>query len=570
MKRDLLIALLLSLLVVTVFWGVWRYPFIGIDDDLYVARNPHVQRMGAGSIRELLFGLSSGHWHPLTWLWQRLGHSVYGSDAGGYHASNLQLHLLNTLLLYCLLRRITRRFWTSALIAALFGIHPLHVEPVVWISSLKDMLSTLFLLLTLVAYSSYAAKGGAWRLAWVTTLFGVGLMAKSMLVTLPFLMVLVDFWPLERLQAAPTRQRFLPLWRALREKAPLFLLSGLAIVMAVLALRAIGLASSLDKLPWMTRLSYVPINYAVYLAQTFWPTGLMPLYRHPWSAPAASDVVVSLAVLLVISAWTWRLRKTLPALLMCWLWFLIALLPVVGFLQFGAHIRADRYTYVPHIGLFTAIATGLAYVADRWRRTRVLLIAVALLAVVALSITTRAQVRHWTNNLTLGQHMLDVDPKHEGAEILLGLGLAAEGRHEQALAHYERAARLRPTLLIPDVNRGASLLALGRYNEAIEVYSRVIRLEPECVQAEIGLANALALTGQLDKALSHYLRAIEINPNQSLTHYNIGVFYERLGQPEQALAYYANSIDLAPSWAPPRDAAKRLLARRSAGAPARR
>jgi tetratricopeptide (TPR) repeat protein len=558
MKRDLSIVLLLMAGVLAVFWGVWHFPFIGIDDDLYVERNPQVQRADNQLVGELLSGIESGHWHPLTWFWHRWDYRLYGLDAGGHHTSSLQFHLLNTLLLYYLLRKTTRRVWASAGAAALFAVHPMHVEPVVWISSHKDVLSTFFLLLMLVAYSAYVKKGSYWRLSLTALLLALGIMAKSLLLVAPALLLLFDLWPLDRLREGPINRRYADLGKILLEKLPFLALSLAAIGMAVLALRAAGLVTSLDRLPVAARLSYVAINYAAYLTQTFWPAKLIPLYRHPWTTPAASRVALAVVLLVAISIGAWRQRRSQPYLLVGWLWYLVTLVPVIGFLHFGHHIRADRYTYVPLIGIFIALAFSLEAAFVRWPRIRYLVFAMAVSCLCALGITARAQVLHWSSNLALGRHMVAVDPNNAGGEILIGLGLAAQNHNEEALAHYDRAFLLSSGNHVALLNRGVASATLGRFEEAITAYKEVVRRKPDCYVAEVNWANTLARLGRNEEALTHFKRALAIDPGQPRTHYNLGVFWERQGFLARAASQYRAAIELAPAWLPPRQAMARL------------
>ena len=520
---------LLALATAIAFLGVLRADFILLDDPVYVVHNEHV-RAGL-TLEGILWAFRTGeggNWHPLTWISHMLDVQLFGLRAAGHHASSLALHVASSLLLLAALDRLTRRFWPSALVAALFALHPLHVESVAWISERKDVLSTFFAMLVLLAYARYAEQPGRARLAAVAVLLALGLMSKPMLVTLPFALLLVDVWPLRRTE----RESFPSL---VREKIPLFLLVAAASLTAYLAQATSGAVAPGDALPLAVRASNALVSYGRYLAKTFWPVGLAAYYPHP----KAVQLGLALASGAVLAAVTWvavRERRRRPHLLVGWLWFLGTLVPVIGIVQVGAQAMADRYTYVPLIGVFLALAWSAPRPA-RW-------IAVPVLA--SLAVLTHRQVARWKDTRTLFEHTLAVTGDNAIAEKCLGDACVADGDLDAAIVHLSRAVEIAPMLGDARNNLGAALGAKGRFEEAIVQYRAELAARPRAAATYYNLGTALVSLGRVDEGIAAYEEALRIDPAMSDADAQLGVALGTQGRFVEAERHFRAELGRAP------------------------
>jgi tetratricopeptide (TPR) repeat protein len=552
--------------------------FADLDDPRYVTKNAQVL---AGITRQsVAWAFTSTHyqWHPVTWLSHMLDIELYGLAPRGHHLTNLVLHIANVLLLFGLLTRVTGALWRSAVVAALFGLHPLHVEAVAWISERKEVLSTLFGLLALWAYVAYARRGGVGRYLLTAALLAVGLMAKPMLVTLPFVFLLLDYWPLDRLR----RGRGSRVWL---EKLPFFALSAVSSVMTLIAQRSSIWPT--DTMPLSLRAANALMSYLRYAAKMFWPADLSVLYMHPnlpggtpW---AAWQVAGAGLTLLLISLLVTRRRYAVTG----WLWYLGTLVPVIGLVRVGWQAMADRYTYVPLIGLFVILAWGGAELFEkipsrrRWARRAAGACTVALLLVCFG--WTRVQALVWRNPLTLYARALAVEPGNPVIHYNLALTLGGGGRFDDALSHYRRALEIDPgygdaqyglatTLaergevdasideyrrylqIRPEdpgahSNLGVMLEARGDRREAIAHYRRAVEIQPDYAEAHFNLGNALRMLGKADSAVERYRRALEIRPDYLQAHFNLGEALLELGESDEAIDHYRASLRLKPDFA---------------------
>ncbi len=453
MARSRTICLLLALMTVLAYSPVRQAALVVFDDPVYV-QNPQVKAgLTWAGVQWAFTTWYGSNWHPLTWLSHMLDASLFGVDAGAQHFVNVLIHAANALLLFLLLSRMTKKMWPSAFVAALFAWHPLHVESVAWISERKDVLSTFFGFLSLLAYSKYVekfqvpkSKFRVWY-AWSLGLFALSLMAKPMLVTLPFVMLLLDVWPLGRIQllgmgrsASPNTQHATRNTQILLEKLPFLALTIASSVVTFLAQRGEAVVS-LEQHPLGLRLANALVSYVNYLGKTFWPAKLAIIYPLPNQIPDW-QIAGAAVVLAVISFLVWRARKTSPCLLIGWLWFLGALVPVIGIVQVGGQALADRYTYVPFIGLFIALAYGAADAAARFRISDVVVsIAVALVLIASLCVT-EYQLRFWQNSQTLFAHAIEVTKDNAIAHINLGVALEQEKHPAEALAEYRKSIEI--------------------------------------------------------------------------------------------------------------------------------
>lgn len=569
-------------LTVAVYYGVWHFDFVSWDDPFYVVYNPRV--MSGLTAPGVAWAFTTGYafyWQPLTWLSHMADVQFFGPGASGPHAVNLVLHVLNTLLVFATIRRLTGAVGKSAFVAALFAIHPMHVESVAWIAERKDVLSTLFALLALYLYAGYASKPSIGRYTGVLAVFGLGLMAKPMVVTLPCLLLLVDAWPLRRANdapvAAPARRPGLSWVSLVAEKLPFLGLGGIVAVVTWFTQGDAGALATV--LSWKTRLGHAFVSYAVYLAKFFWPVGLAAFYPYP-ASESAWTIAAAVLLFVVLSWGAWSVRRQLPAVTMGWTWFALSLVPVVGFVQAGDQAMADRFTYVAYIGLAIAMAWSTDALVAAMPSARSVRRVAATIALVALAVTARAQLAHWRNSGALWQHALDVTSDNFRAELGLGeglrredvdaalphllaavrlapgcadchneLGLAftAKGRVGDAAAEYARAIQLDPAHAEARNNYGAMLARQGRTAEAIVEYTESLALEPDNAQAHQNMGIALATQGKVDAAIHECRTALTIDPRQATWHDQLAVLLDAKGEDRAALNEFRAALTVDPA-----------------------
>jgi tetratricopeptide (TPR) repeat protein len=528
--RRLAVAAALAALVLVVFWPTLANDFVNYDDDRYVTDNPNVQQgFGAASLR---WAWTTGHfyWHPLTSMSHILDWRLYGDDAAGHHATSVCLHAANTALVFLLLAAMTGAEWRSALVAALFGLHPLRVESVAWVAERKDVLSAFFWLLTTLAYAWYARAPSRRRMALVALGLALGLMAKPMLVTLPFTLLLLDYWPLGRWR---TRD---DLWPLVREKLVLLPIVAASVVVTF-ALVDTGVMT-LEEIPLAVRLQNALVSYVAYLGKTLWPVGLYVPYLHPRGGLPVPSVVAAAALLGAVTAVAWRQRAMRPYLLVGWLWYLGTLVPVIGLTQAGEQAMADRFTYVPLLGVVTAIV-WLLPARPPW--------AVAAGAVLVLALLvhrTRAQIAVWRDSVTLFSHALAVDERNPVAHLNLGYALGERGDLDAARRHLERALELRPHSPRAHVGLGNVLVSSGRTDAAVAHYREALAMDPDAKHALANLGLALANLGRPDEAIPLYRRALALDPSFAIAHRYLGVALANRGQTAEALAEFEQAVRL--------------------------
>lgn len=543
-RRDLLLGVLLSLAVLTVYWQVTEHDFVNYDDDLYVTENYIVQQgVTRGSIAWSMTAVVSSNWHPVT-LWSHmLDCQLFGLDPGRHHLTSLIIHVLNSLLLFHVLRRMTGAWWACWYVAALFALHPLHVESVAWISERKDVLSTSFWLATMWCYIRYVERPCAGRYLPVPVFFALGLMSKPMLVTLPFVLLLLDYWPLKRVGPGPTGWK-----RPVLEKLPLFAITAASCIVTYLVQQGSGAVYSTHTFPITGRFANAAVSYVAYLVQTIWPSGMALPYPQAESLPAW-QVVGACLLLAGISAAAVIFRKQKPYLAVGWFWYLGTLVPVIGVVQVGIQARADRYTYIPLVGMFIIIAWGIPDVLRRWRLARPLTAIAALTTIAALSSITWIQAGYWKDSVTLYRHSLSVTTDNYTVHNNLGLALAATGNRSEAIEHYTEALRINPGYAKAHNNLGSALRREGRFAEAGEHLRAAIRLEPDNAKAYNNLGNCLTQQGRLAEAIEEYSKALSLDPEYALAHYNIGFALMRSGREEEAMQHYFETVRINPNHA---------------------
>jgi tetratricopeptide (TPR) repeat protein len=565
--RAIFVGIGLMLATFLVYSPVLKSTFVNIDDGVYVTDNPQVK---AGLSRENLSwafsSITAANWHPLTML-SLLADSQLSSkepetgrpSAMLFHLTNLVLHCLSSFVLFWTLLRMTGCLWRCFWVAALFALHPLHVESVAWVAERKDVLSGLFWMLAMLAYARYARVPNWKRMLVVALMMALGLLAKPMLVTLPLVFLLLDYWPLGRLD--PSRSTFIVararkspddtqrLWMLVREKVPFLILTAVFCAITLVAQWRGQALRSFSDIPFLIRCQNIPVAYVVYLRKMIWPSDLSPFWALGADGWPAWQVASALVLLIGVTAAAWIERARRPYLLVGWLWYLGTLVPVIGLIQVGDQAWADRYTYLPLIGIFMAVAWGVPDLLESWRSKRAIVAALGLSTVLVFSFLTRLQVAHWQDDFHLWQHTLDVQPKNDLAHNNLAVAFADEGKLGQALDHYAAAVAANPSNGIAQVNLGMTLNKLGRQAEAIERLRIALELNPASDGAHAVLGRLLLLHGEVDNAVSHFREALRLRPDASDYYFYLAEALMAADNFDEAAAVASEGLRLAPGFA---------------------
>ena len=591
-RQKLIVYLVLTVITFAVFWQVNQYDFINFDDNVFVTENSHVQ---SGITPEgFLWAFNTGDlrfWHPLVWLSFMFDYQLHGLNAGGYHLTNLILHVLSTLLLFWLFSRMTGAIWRSAFVAALFALHPLHVESVVWIAERRDVLSAFFWILTLCLYVYYTEKPGIRRYLLVFLCFACGLMSKIMVVTLPIVMILLDYWPLDRLQSRkivtnvpktmpitankgkkknklkkealeknippPRVQKLsepkvagvIPLWQ-LKEKIPFFILS-VVFVIIIITLYSPDNPDMRDhpyvkQLPLMSRIANASVAFVTYLGKTVWPYDMAIFYPFPdqiplWQVLGASLLILVSTVAVIV------MIKRLPYLFTGWMWFSITIAPVIGIIQISLatpYAMADRYHYLPSIGLAVMMAWGMPALIKSEEIRKKLLYPAGIIFLAFLSFLSWKQCGYWQNTITLFNHTLKVTDHNWLAYNIRGNAHRSLGNYRQAIEDYDKVIEIKPGYIEAYMNRGIAYNDLGNYRQAIEDYGRVIEINPGYADAYNKRGAAYNVLGNYRQAIEDYGRAIKINPGYADAYYNRGIAFNNLSNYKQAIENYNTAIEI--------------------------
>jgi len=508
----------LVLLTLVVFWQARDFSFVDLDDRAFVSSNPYVQHdVNWGSVHWALTSVTRGNWQPVVWLSYMLDYQVNGLDPEVFHLTNVALHVANTLLLFGILLSLTGLPWRSAFVAALFAIHPLHVESVAWVAERKDVLSTLFWFLTMWAYVRYVRRLDTARYVVVIAVFALGLMAKPMLVSLPIVLLLMDFWPLQRMTGK------VQLRNLIIEKLPMLVLAAFSCGLTVWCQGAGGAVQGLIDYPVGVRFANAGVACVGYLSKMVWPRDLAVFYPHPSNTLPTWQVAGSYALLAAVTALALLWARRRPYLLVGWLWYLVSLIPVIGIVQVGAQAMADRYTYVPLIGIFIAVTWLVAEPVGAARRVglvaaaaRTGLAVVALVILGTLAVVAHSEVRHWQDTKTLFRHALRVNERNALAHLMLGSALANEGDRDAAMVHWHRAIEIDPNEYAARMNYATGLCVRGRLDEAITHYQEVVRLKPDFAEAHVNLGVILAEKGRFREATAHFKAALKVRPDYGL------------------------------------------------------
>jgi Tfp pilus assembly protein PilF len=536
------ICTLLAISVLIIYGQVGKFDFIRYDEELYVTKNSHV--LSGMSLDGLLWAFTTqyaGNWHPLTWLSLMLDRELYGMNAGGYHWTSVVLHLLSGLVLFFTFIRMTGHPWRSGLLAGLFLIHPLHVESVAWVAERKDVLSGLFWMLSMWGYARYAERAGAGRYLWVVLFFAMGLMSKPMVVTLPFVLLLLDYWPLGRMDRGTVI-------RLLYEKVPLFFLSTVSSIITFIAQKEGEAVASLQNLPFTGRMGNAVVSYAGYLVKLIWPFNLAIFYTHPGTWPAR-EIVLALILLLLITSLVLAKNRHCRYMLVGWLWYLGTLVPVIGLVQVGAQSMADRYTYLPLIGIFIMVVWGSAEFLQDSHCRRVIWGAVSGAVIAILLVMTQIQVGYWKNSIALFSHALHVTEKNYQAHNNLARALTNKKKYTEAVEHYRTAIRINPFYMPPYLNLGLTWMEQGKLEEALTCLTEALKIKPGDGDVLFSRGNLFSRKGLWDEAIAEYRMALKEKPYDSTFHNNLGLALTRKGRVDQAIEEYRAAIRLAPEHA---------------------
>jgi tetratricopeptide (TPR) repeat protein len=559
-RPELIVCFILVVIILAAYWQLPTHDFLVFDDNKYITHNSHVH--DGINWKNLAWAFSStdfGYWHPLTWLSHMLAFQLFGLKFGMHHLINLFLHIANTLLLFMVLKRMTGALWQSAFVAAMFALHPLNVESVAWASERKNVLSTFFWMLTMLTYVRYAERPGFHRYLLTLFVFVLGLMAKPVLVTLPFVLLLLDYWPLCRFNLARLRsdnkethttkitgfQRS-PVLRLVLEKIPFLLLSAVCIYLSSLSIQRFGIVISTASVTMKLRIANALVSYVSYIKKMVWPHNLAVFYPYPQTLPLWQTVGAGL-LLLCISFLVLRAVRSKPYLAVGWVWYMGTLVPAIGLVQAGLWPAiADRFTYVPLIGLFIVIAWGIPDLVVGWRFRNKGLAVIAATLFPILMATTWLQIRHWQNGVTLFTHNLNVTHNNNLAHNELGNALKQQGKFEKAMFHYSKALQINPNYAEAHNNLGYTLIRQKDYQDAIYHYSEALRIKPTYAEAHNNLGTALLYQGNDKEAIYHYYEALRINPNYAGVYYNLGKLFVNHGKIEKAILLYRKALDLNP------------------------
>ena len=595
---SFLICLTLILTILAVFYQVCTYDFVNFDDAEYVYKNPNIQvGVTLGAIKWAFTTGYAANWHPLTWLSHILDWQLFGHNSAGHHITNLIFHIVNTLLLFIVLKQMTGAIWPSAFVAALFALHPLHVESVAWVSERKDVLSTFFWLLTMWAYVRFVRRPKITGYLLVVLFLALGLMAKPMLVTLPFVLLLLDYWPLDRF--GPKRGKAgtkYSLSHLLIEKIPLFAMVLASCIVTYIVQQKGGAMPIAEVRDFPIRLANAFISYLQYINKMIWPAWLAMFYPYPGRNVSFLYTIISAVLLLAVTILILRFAKSRRYLVTGWFWYLGTLVPVIGLIQVGGHAMADRYSYITLTGLFIIIAWGLPELLGKWPHRKVVLWTASLLVLSALAICAHIQQRYWKNTITLCEHALKVTNNNYQAhfcmtdmlleqgrieeairhnieaarirpdyvEAINGLGFALyrAGRIDEAMYYYKRALEINPGFAPAYANLGCVLAAKGKFAEAISFCNKALQIAPDLIEARLNLGFALTNSGRFAEAVKEYEKILLIQPRNAVAHNEFGVALFRQGKLDEAVAHFSRAIRIDPNYTTARNNLSLAIAER--------
>ncbi|MBA4366419.1 MAG: hypothetical protein C0403_02140 [Desulfobacterium sp.] len=552
-RTEIWICLFLCITTLSVYIQVIDHGFTSIDDNIYIYENANViGGLTKNNIAWAFHFTQKGdhtYYHPLSLISHMIDCHLFELQPGKHHLVNLFIHLTNTLLLFILFRIMTKSIWRSAFISAFFSLHPLNVDTVAWIAERKNLLSTFFWFSTILAYYYYSQKPGLPRYILVFLLMMAGLLCKPMLVTLPCVLLLLDFWPLERIQFShilPIRKKIY----LILEKIPLLGLSLIWSYLSSLSMSRLDLTIPIDWVPLDIRIANAIMSYTIYLHKMLWPYDLAIYYPYPSKLPPIWQITCVIVFLTLISVFVLRTMKKMPWMAVGWLWYLGTLLPVLGLVQNGLWPKiADRWTYVPMIGIFIMITWGISEILKGSSKKKNTLIVLSNLFLIIMAITTWNQIRYWREDIKLFSHAVDVTENNVVAQSNLSYALQKQHRYAEAIPHFLQALRLKPNSEIFHNNLGNAYTKINNHKEAIKHFKEALRINPVAADPHNNLGNALQRLGKFEDAFFHYSKAIEIKPENESTYYNVGLLFEKQNRMSEAIEYYQEAVQKKPDYA---------------------
>ena len=557
-RLNLMFCLFLTLVIVIIYGQVGSFDFVDWDDGLYVTKNVYVQK--GLSVEGVIWAFTTPHagsWQPITWLSHMLDSELYGLNPAGHHYTNVAFHTANTLLLFIILFRMTGALWQSAFVAALFAVHPLHVESVAWVSERKDVLSTFFGLLMIGAYYHYIKTPHFKNYLLVIIFFSLGLLAKPMVVTFPFVLLLLDFWPLKRIRLKNNydlkseRSTYYGSkinFQLIVEKIPLFILAVIQCTLTFIIQRRDGIMVPLEVLSLKTRIANTLVSYVDYVLKTFWPHNLA--YYYPYSIDTFSVWQICGAALLITSVifGAIYLSRQYSYVLVGLFWYFVTLVPVIGLVQVSDQAMADRYTYIPLIGFFIIVAWGVPDILKQWQYRKTFLCVSA--AIILSLLTTRAffQTRHWKNSVTLFENAVKINENNYHALNNLVTALTGNGKYHDAFLYLNRALKTDPQKVHLRMNLANVLFLQSKPDKAISLYREILQTDTKNADVHYNLAYVLSAQGKLEEALSLYKETLRIDPEYLKAHYNLGNIYFNQGKTAEAFMHYAEIIKIKPDY----------------------
>jgi len=550
-KYTYLIVIFLIVASCAAFGRIADNDFVNFDDTEYITENPQIKSgINLQTIKWAFSSVEMSNWHPLTLLSHTLDWSLFGANASGHHLVSLLLHIYAVIFLFLFLNKTTNNIWPSAFAAAFFALHPLRVESVAWASERKDVLSMFFGMASIYTYAFYAESSKLSKYFLCLILFALSLMSKPMMVTLPFVLMLLDYWPLgrwEKALSAPIENRYQLAGRLAWEKAPFFLLTIASSILTFWAQNKEGSVSSVEILPFVTQVANAIVSYVAYLGKTFWPVNLAVFYPYEFSLPLGEILIPGLILILITAAVIYYIKK-LPYLFTGWLWYLGTLIPVIGLVQVGKQAMADRYTYLPSIGIAVMLAWGIPLLFPRKDILKKVLFPAAIAILFTLAILTWTQCGYWENSIKLYNNTLLVTKNNYIIHNNLGLAFYEKGKISEAVYHYDKAIRIKPDYTDAYNNRGVAYNNLGQYQRAIEDYNEAIRQKQDSV-LYYNRGSAYNNLGQYQRAIEDYNEAIRQKQDSVLYFINRGVAYNNLGQYQRAIEDYNEAIRQKPDFA---------------------
>jgi Flp pilus assembly protein TadD len=570
-RRLFVICALLLIPTAAVYWQIRGHGFIHYDDNVYITENRHIQ---AGlSVEGIKWAFTSGYaanWHPLTWLSHMADVELFGLNPAGHHLMNLLMHLASSLMLFLVMRKMTANQWASWFIAAVFALHPLHVESVAWAAERKDVLSAMMWMAVMWSYVRYVEDRKAGWYGAMLAFYALGLMSKPMLVTLPFVLLLMDYWPLRRIDLGQatvgnktkTGQRagsILTAGDLIKEKLPLMAMAAASSVITLMAQRNWGTVQPADVLPLGSRLENTVVSFVRYILKAIWPVNLVILYPHPhnaipvWQTAGAAVVLIALTAVVVIE------RKRRPYLIVGWLWYIGTLVPVIGIVQVGSQSIADRYMYIPLVGITIMLAFFVVELVRRLQIGSRLVTAVLATVLLALMIVTFKQLSYWKSSIPLFEHALALTEQNWLARNNLGVALADQGRLDEAIVQYRQAIQVSPTYADAYNNLGVSLDDQGRFDEALAQYREAVRIKPDYAEAHYNMGITLSNQGKLDEAVAEYEQAVRVKPEYAEAHNNIGIILVQQRKYGEAILHYKEALRIDPGFVRARNNWERVI-----------